>query len=97
MVGFCEKFSVKSRFWAKVPEMEFARLNCASCTCGEDFVYAFGGMDEEEHLLKNIERFNKKLGVWRTLNVELSSPMSNLFAHSLNSENIVLLGGMKKV
>jgi len=55
----------------------------------------FGGLDNKD-FLDSIERFNIVLDIWTVMKIRLPQKMANLFSFSLNSEHIVIMGGMKK-
>ena len=52
-------------------------------------------MDNRD-FIDTLERFNLDLGIWTVLKVKLPIRMANHFSFSLNPENIVIMGGMKR-
>ena len=90
-----EKFSIKARKWVPVEGINHGRINAGACKCGKKYIYVFGGMDIRD-FIDGVERFNLELGIWTVMKVKLPVRMANVFAYSLNPENIVVMGGLKR-
>jgi N-acetylneuraminic acid mutarotase len=95
LINSVEKFSFKARKWVFAESINHARINAASCKCGSKYIYLFGGLDQKD-FLDTIERFNLQLDIWTVLKVRMPHKIANLFSFSLNSEYIIIMGGMKK-
>jgi N-acetylneuraminic acid mutarotase len=90
-----ERFHFKARKWVLSESINHARINASACKCGSKYLYLFGGLDKKD-FLDTIERFNLQLDIWTVMKVRMVSKLANLFAFAVNSEYIVILGGMRK-
>jgi len=95
LVNSVERFSFKARKWVMAESINHARINAAACKCGNKYIYLFGGLDKKD-FLDSIERYNLQLEIWTLIKVKMPSRVANLFAFSINSDYIVIMGGMKK-
>ncbi len=95
LVNSVEKFSFKARKWVLSESINHARINAAACKCGNKYIYLFGGLDKKD-FLDSIERYNLQLEIWTVIKAKMPSRVANLFTFSINSDYIIIMGGMKK-
>ena len=91
----CERFSIKGHNWMPIEHLNVPRINMGSCLVSKKYLYVFGGSDENG-ILDSIERYNSSLDVWTLLQVKMQSKVTNLFAHAINEDAIIVLGGVKR-
>lgn len=73
-------------------------MNASSCVLEEaNYVYVFGGLTNGNEFLNSIERFNTNLKIWTPLNILMPTKISNTFSVVINEEEIIILGGLKKI
>ena len=90
-----EKYNCLKRSWSKVEAtLNTPRINGSATQHQNKYIYLFGGLSTT--LIDSIERLNTHLNVWTLLKIKMPSKVSNLFAFSINEQNIVILGGLKR-
>lgn len=95
LINSVEKFSFKARKWVLAEPINHARINASATKCGNKYIYLFGGLDKKD-FLDTIERFNLQLDIWTVLKIRMPNRLANTFSFSINSEYIIIMGGMKK-
>ena len=78
--------------------MNSRRINCGACTIGKNHIFVFGGRSEGEgsSFYDTVERYNIELNLWNLLKIQLPKKLCNIFAFTLSSDMIIILGGLKK-
>jgi hypothetical protein len=75
--------------------MSQERYNAGICSIGDKYILVFGGRSEDS-FLSSVERYNTELNIWTRLNCILPEPMSNMHVLTLSSNQVLILGGLKK-
>lgn len=92
-----EMYSMETKDWMNVAEMNIARINAGACSTGQRFIYVFGGRSQGEEFYDTIERYNVELNIWSVLRVTMPIGLCNLYCFTfLKEDRIVILGGLKK-
>ena len=70
----------------------YSKRGCASAVFHQGFVYAMGGINYTEKVLKRCERLNLKTGVWQPI-TSMKECRKNASACAMTSDTIYVFGG----
>lgn len=92
-----ERYSMETKDWVHVADMNIARINPGACSTGQRYIYVFGGRSQGEEFYDTIERYNVDLNLWSVLRVTMPVGLCNLHCFTfLKEDRIVILGGLKR-
>lgn len=92
-----ERYSMETKDWVHVADMNIARINPGACSTGQRYIYVFGGRSQGEEFYDTIERYNVDLNIWSVLRVTMPVGLCNLHCFTfLKEDRIVILGGLKR-
>lgn len=76
--------------------MNSKRLNCGACMIGKNHIFVFGGRNDSDTFYDSVERLNIELNLWNLLKIRLPEKLCNIFAFIFNTDNIIIMGGLKQ-
>ncbi|TNV72831.1 hypothetical protein FGO68_gene4104 [Halteria grandinella] len=92
-ISLCEKLSQSNASWDMVASMNKARAFAGACVLEQQYIYAFGGLNDFE-MLMTIEKYDSITDTWITLHYKLPYPLTNHAAVATDKRNILIMGGM---
>ena len=104
VIADCEIFNVNDNMWTLFPSMKTKRASHSiMLTDNLKWIYAFGGVNENNNPLLTIERVKLNNTVdptkdlnseWAILRVELNDPIMNIGCYMVSEKEILVFGGM---
>lgn len=94
VLSSCEKFCLQTYRFTRIRSLKQERLNWTSALIDSKYVYAFNGVGKHG-ALDTIERYWIRLNFWEKLDIKTPFKMHNNFAWAVNSNDIILLGGIR--
>ena len=94
--SFCERFSLETRKWEKIPNLNYLRSSPSAMVFDNKEIYVFFGLDEKNQACTKIEKFTTFDREW--IEIKFSGFLENsmLFQVSclqINEEEILCFGG----
>ena len=58
----CERFDVLQNKWESIPNLNSVRAGVGLCVVDDKYIYAFGGRNNQQHIISEIEVYNADKG-----------------------------------
>lgn len=90
----CEKYDIENDKWSKISKMTKPRSGVGLCVFNDNFIFAFGGRDQDNAALNRIEVYDIPKDKWTLLHLP-DSPWQGAYlaqAYQVSRDKILIFG-----